>query len=124
MRKYDLGTIPSSGSLEKYEVNFDEVPPVNHDTQGSLPRQLGLSEVIPAALLKSSNLSSIFSEFDEHIKKCAVENNHVFNLVKLVTKCFAKVRFHHLAVERTVEIKGTDIRRKLNKFILFKNQRI
>ena len=52
----------------------------------------------------------------------AFEDNYVFNLIRLVSRCFSKVRFHHLAAEETARITGNKIRRKLNKLILFNNQ--
>ena len=91
-------------------------------TDGKLPRQAGLADAIPTAVLKSIRLSSVFTELDEHMMQCAFEDNHVFNLIRLVSRCFSKVRFHHLAAEETARITGNKIRRKLNKLILFNNQ--
>ena len=93
-----------------------------HSTNGNLPRRSGLSEAIPTAVLRSLNISSIFTELDDHMKDCSFEDNHVFHLIKLVAKCYSKVRFHHLASEENGKIQGTNIRRRLSKLILFKHQ--
>ena len=91
-------------------------------TGGNLPRSSGLSDAIPSAVLKSLNISTIFRELDDHMRECSFEDNHVFSLIKLVSKCYSKVRFHHLASEKSLKLKGKNIRRRLSKLILFKNQ--
>ena len=64
-------------------------------TSGNLPRSSGLSYAIPSAVLKSLNISTIFTELDDHMRERSFEDNPVFSLIRLVFKCYSKVRFHH-----------------------------
>ena len=54
--------------------------------------------------------------------KCAIEDNHIYNLIKLVAKSYLKIRFHQLGELKTTEISEPKIQKKLTKLVLFKNQ--
>ena len=90
-------------------------------TAGKLPRDSGLGDVI--ALATFQNLGSkVFRSLDEHILDCAIEDNHVSHLIKLVARCFSTIRFHHLSKRENDKNEGEKVRKKLSKLILFKHQ--
>ena len=86
------------------------------------PQNVPFLDIYNRMIYKSLNISTIFTELDDHMRECSFEDNHVFNLIKLVSRCYSKVRFHHLASTKSLELKGNNIRRRLSKLILFKNQ--
>ena len=88
---------------------------------GHLPQCSGMSEAIQLAVLQNLN-GEVFTEFFDHMLECAIEDNHIYNLIKLVARSYAKIRFYHLGQLKTTEISEPKIRKKLNKLILFKNQ--
>eukprot|EP00794_Sanderia_malayensis_P017132 gene17132-18850_t len=89
---------------------------------GNLPRCMGIPDAIATAVLQGLDMSQIFPDRDTHMLECTVEDNHTFGLVKTVTKCYCKIRLHHLAKEQTAKQSGTKVRKKLSKLILFKHQ--
>ena len=46
--------------------------------------------------------------------------NHVFELVKLISAAYLKVRLHHLAKEKTQSLTSSYVRKTYSKLILFK----
>ena len=67
-------------------------------------------------------MSGIFPELNDHMMEMAVEDNHVYQLVKNVSKNYSKIRFYHLGRELTDKITGVPIRHKLSKLIHQKHQ--
>ena len=65
---------------------------------------------------------NIFPELKDHMLETAVMDNHVFKLIKNVTRIYCKVRMHHLAKTYSTKETGEQIREKLTKVIHFKNQ--
>ena len=90
-------------------------------TGGNLPQQGGLCDIISTSVMVDTH-NIVFSELEEHMLDSSVEDNHIQTLVKLVSKCYSKIRFHHLAKEFTEKLTGTKIRKDLSKLILFKHQ--
>eukprot|EP00794_Sanderia_malayensis_P021103 gene21103-23164_t len=91
-------------------------------TDGRLPRCTGIPDAIATSVLGSLNLSSVFRELDSHVFDSAVDDNHVFSLIKTLAKCYCKVRLYHLGKETTQKLSGPKIRKKLTKLVLFKHQ--
>ena len=91
-------------------------------TDGKLPQCIGLSDAIAVSVLGYLGSSDIFTELQSHVLESAVDDNHIFQLIKIIVKCYCKVRFYHLGKETTDKIGGTKIRKKLSKLILFKSQ--
>eukprot|EP00794_Sanderia_malayensis_P001534 gene1534-1697_t len=91
-------------------------------TDGHLPRCTGIPDAIATSVLGSLNLSSVFRELDSHVFDSAVDDNHVFSLIKTLAKCYCKVRLYHLGKEATQKLSGPKIRKKLTKLVLFKHQ--
>ena len=91
-------------------------------TSGQLPRCKGIPDAISFAVLQNLDLTKVFKKLDEHMFDCAIEDNHIFSLVKTIAKCYCKVKLHHLGKETTQKLTGTRIRKKLSKLVLFKHQ--
>ena len=67
-------------------------------------------------------MSTVFKDLDNHVLDSAVDENHVFLLIKILAKCYCKVRLYHLGKETTQKLSGPKIRKKLSKLVLFKHQ--
>ncbi len=52
----------------------------------------------------------------------AVDDNHVYQLVKLIVKSFSKIRLFHLGKEATQKVSADKVRKRLSKLVLFKHQ--
>ena len=89
---------------------------------GNLPHCKGVPDAIATSVLGAVNLQKVFFDLNEHMYDTAVEENHVFLLIKVITKCYCKVRLSHLAKEATVDICGDKIRKKFNKLVVFNHQ--
>ena len=53
----------------------------------------------------------------------AVNDNHVFSLIKRIGKSYCKIKLHHLGKEYTNNIAGINVKKKFGKLVLFKGQR-
>ena len=73
-------------------------------------------------MLGETNLTTIFRELDNHLVETALNDNHIFGLIKLIAKSYCKVRFYHLGKEYSQQLTGERVKKKLNKLILFKHQ--
>lgn len=82
-------------------------------TNDSLPSADLLMDIVTYIARKHvDKLSLLFNNHEEH----------GFNLLKLITKSYCKIRIHNLAKKYTVKIQGDLVRKKLNKLILFSHQ--
>ncbi|KAJ8022415.1 hypothetical protein HOLleu_37304 [Holothuria leucospilota] len=82
----------------------------------------GVPLAIASAVLGGLKPSSVFPDLQAHMTDSAVDDNHVFHLVKLVAKCYCKIRLYHLGKETTSKLSGPRIRKKLSKLVLFEHQ--
>ena len=89
---------------------------------GNLPHSKGVPDAIATSVLEAVNLRKVFIDLHEHMYDTTVEENHVFLLIKVITKCYCTVRLSHLAKEATVDNCGDKIRKKFNKLVLFNHQ--
>ena len=89
-------------------------------TGGKLPQCNGLDTAIQTAVLHNVS-TNVFKALEEHMFECSIEDNHVYNLIKRVAKCYAKIRFHHLGDLISSKECGRKIRKKLSKLVLFKD---
>ncbi|KAJ8047187.1 DNA transposase THAP9 [Holothuria leucospilota] len=66
----------------------------------------------------------VFPDLEAHRTGSAVDDtsHDVFHLVKLVAKCYYKIRLYHLGMETTSKLSGLRIRMKLCKIVLFEHQ--
>ena len=72
--------------------------------------------------LGSMHISSLFTELDDNMYDSPVDDNHVFGLIKEIVKSYCKLRLYHLGKETTAKLSEKNIRKKLNKLILFNHQ--
>ena len=74
-------------------------------------------------MLEDIEVNNTFVELHEHMRETGVTDNHVFLLIKSVTRNYLKIRMHQIAKEANqTRIKNERIRKKINKLVLFKNQ--
>jgi hypothetical protein len=91
-------------------------------TGGNLPRCKGLTDAISVAVLGNLDRAKVFTDLDNHMLEMAVNENHTFILIKVIAKCYCKVRLHHLGKVATEKVEGEKVRKKLNKLVLFNHQ--
>ena len=93
-------------------------------TSGNLPRKAGVDRAISTAVL--GNLSfqrcDIFPELFDHMLECSIDDNHVFNLIKLIAQMYRKIRFYHQGKVESQKYGEPKIRKILSKLILFQHQ--
>ena len=76
-----------------------------------------------SAVLADTPLDSAFTDIHFHMRETGVTDNHVYLLIKAVTRNYLRIRMHHLAKEYNQNLlKHNRVRKKLSKLILFKNQ--
>eukprot|EP00794_Sanderia_malayensis_P001025 gene1025-347_t len=79
-------------------------------TDGSLPQCTGIPAAISSAVLGSLNLNLVFKDIDQHMKDSALDENHVFLLIKIIVTCYCQIRLNHLAKEANQNLTGPKIR--------------
>ena len=92
---------------------------------GKLPQCKGIVGAITTSILSTINISSLFTELDDHMYDSTVDDNHIYALIKeIITyqSCYCKVRLYHLGKETTSKISDKNIRKKHTKLVLFNHQ--
>ena len=90
---------------------------------GNLPRIKGsIVDAIAISVLEAINLSLVFRDLDNHMFDTPIYKNHIFTLVKLLAKCYCKIRLHQLGKFESAKVSGVNVRKTLSKLVLFKNQ--
>ena len=84
-------------------------------TGRSLPHSKGIADTITVSILGALNLTTMFIELDNHMFESAVDENHVFGLIKIIANYYCKVRLYHFVRETTENLSGKKIRKKLSK---------
>ena len=82
----------------------------------------GIQEAIAKSVLEETNLSVVFKELRGHMLDNPVNDNHVYGLIKNITKTYCKVRLYHLGREYSQKRAGEQIRQKYTALIHFANQ--
>ena len=82
----------------------------------------GIPDGISCSVLHDIGHIGLFPSLQEHMFDCSIEDNHVFNLIKRVSKKYCRIRMFHLAKEFKAHHTGKKIRKTLSKLILFKHQ--
>ena len=82
----------------------------------------GIQDAIGKSVLEETNLSVVFKELRGHMLDNPVNNNHMYVLIKSITKTYCKVRFYHLGREYSGKLAGEQIRQKYTALIHFANQ--
>ena len=83
---------------------------------------VGIDDAIAKSVLEELPTAQIFPDLNDHMMETAVGDNHVFQLVKTISKNYSKIRLYHLGKELTAKITGVPIRKRLTKLIHFKHQ--
>ncbi len=91
-------------------------------TDGNLPHCMGIADAISTSVLSKLNHSKVFTELNNHMFDTPVNENHIFSLIKLIVKCYCKVRLYHLGKEATARLHGKIVRETLSKLVLFNHQ--
>lgn len=86
------------------------------------PTGKGIPNAIATSVLSETNLSTVFWELEDHMVDTAVNENHIFGLIKTITKSYCKIRLYHLGKEYSQSLTGERVRKKLSKLVLFKHQ--
>ena len=113
---------PSKSVITICEETEKKIKRLLNTTEGKPPKDIGVNAAIATAVLQDLPLDVIFRDLDDHMKDTAVTDNHVFQLIKLVSKNYCRVRFFHLGKQISADIVKIKVRNKLSKLILFKNQ--
>ena len=87
-------------------------------TNSRLPQGEGICDAIAVSVLNGVHIPATFKELDERMLDTTVNDNHVFKLIKTVSKCYYKVQLYQLGKMST----KTKVRKKLNKRVLFEHQ--
>ena len=90
-------------------------------TDNKLPQGPDVPSAIATSVLSALH-DKDFTGLSDHVLKTAVEENHVFVLIKTISVCYTKVMFHHLSKNKNDQAVGTIVRKQISKLILFKHQ--
>ena len=82
----------------------------------------GITDAIANCVLEELPMEQIFPDLDDHMKETAVLDNHVFQLIKDVSRHYCRVRMYHLGKEYSAKATGVKVRSKLSRLVVFKNQ--
>ena len=67
------------------------------------------------SVLEDLPMRNLFPELNAHIMDLAVEDNHIFPLIKKVSKTYSKIRLYHLVKITSEKATGENVRKKLTK---------
>ena len=115
-------TSPSSSVVKIYEESELCFQRLISATCGLLPHEKRIDRAIVKAVFGRIDHKNVFSDLQNHEFELPITDNHVFALIKCVSKCYSKVRFHHMAREFNQKIPSSNVRKQFTKLILFKNQ--
>ncbi len=91
-------------------------------TKGKLLRIKGIPGAISFSVLQDLNMSKIFRALNDHMLETANLDNHLFSLIKNISKAYCKIKLFHMGKETTDKLSGTKIRKNLIKLVLFNHQ--
>ena len=92
-------------------------------TGGTLPHCMGISDAIATSVLSGIDHCKVFRELDDHMRDTAVNDNHVYSLIKTILQTLLlQSQVIPFGKEVTAKLHGKKIRKKLSKLILFNNQ--
>ena len=60
-------------------------------------------------------MRNLIPELNAHIMDLAVEDNHIFPLIKKFSKIYSKIRQYHLVEITSEKATGENVRKKLTK---------
>ena len=123
-------TLKHRGNLFKPAANVISVctetekcfPRMLASTNGRFPQGEGIPDAIAVSVLNGVKIHATYKELDEHMLDTTVNDNHVFKLIKTVSKWYCKVRLYQLGKTITEMSTITKMRKKLNRRVLFEHQ--
>jgi hypothetical protein len=116
------GLVKPSDSVVKVCLATEKCFARMHAARGDqLPLTSRIVPVITSTVL-SEIANCCFKSLDGHMFDCTPDVNHLFLLIKCISRCYCTVRMHHLAKQKSSSITGVKIRKQLSKVILFKHQ--
>lgn len=69
------------------------------------------------------DVSKLFPNLVQHFIETAGDNeHHGYLLIKKIVYNYCRIRIYNIAKKYTLKIQGTNVRRELNKLILFNHQ--
>ena len=89
---------------------------------GKLPHGKGIVGAIAVTVLGAVKVSSLFTDVDDHMYDCTVDDNYVHELIREIVNCYCKVQLYHMGKEYTAKLSDKNIREQLTKLILFNHQ--
>ena len=82
----------------------------------------GVPEAIANSVFRELPMDNIFPELNAHMMEMSVGDNHVFQLIKSVSKSYSKIIMYLSSREFSGKVTGERVRKRLTKLIHFKNQ--
>ncbi|KAL7635341.1 UNVERIFIED_CONTAM: hypothetical protein RMT77_014408 [Armadillidium vulgare] len=72
------------------------------------------------SVMQYLSFESMFPSLQEHAKNNSIDENHICLLIKNIISAYLDVRLHYIGKEYSISQKGTSVREKYNKLILFR----
>ena len=114
---------PSQSVIKVCEQAEKSIMRMMNVNNGRLPLSKGIPDATAHSVLGVLGNANVFLDLNEHMLETSFsEENHIFALIKTITKCYCKIRMYHIGKEASVKLTGQKIRKKLSKLILFENQ--
>ena len=82
----------------------------------------GIADAIAASVFREAPVNEMFPELTSHMMELSIGDNHVFQLIKSVSKSYSKIKLYHIGKEYSDRVTGELVRKKFSKLIHFKNQ--
>jgi hypothetical protein len=115
-------TYPSSDVLKLEEITERVLRRYLAACNGKPTNRKNTKQLVLAGVLSHTCNTSLFENLHAHMFDTEVTDNHIHKLCRSIINKYLEVRFHHEAKSFTSEIRGQNIRNKLTKTILLKNQ--
>ena len=119
------GLVKPSESVVRVCENTERcIQRVLNSNGGTLPQAVGNNFVSTLCLTVLSDVAQkeIFVDLYDHMLDSTPDSNHLFSLIKCISKCYIKIRMHSLGKTFTEKFTGTKVRKQLSKLVLFKHQ--
>lgn len=94
-------------------------------TNNKIPSESGFFTTLVLAISQRFyyKIDEMFPTLKEHFADIAPdEESHAFSLIKKITFSYCRIRIFNIAKKYTEKIQGTNVRRELNKLIIFNHQ--
>ena len=115
LRMKDSGGLfkPSPSVIAICEETEKKFQRILSTTGGKLPQGKGITDAIASSVLEDITLAKTFPELHQHMLDTAVQDNHVFQLIKIVSRNYSKIRMYRLGKELTNQVNSDKVRKNL-----------